>query len=87
MRPLSDQALLEQLNASPGLRKRIELLLHTVADEKGELTTADEAEFRLIDEMRKMGQTSLGAWAEQQMKKEAEAQLAQKGTRKHSKKN
>ena len=84
---LSDQELLQQLNASPQLRERVEILLRTIADEKGELITADEAEFRLIDEMRKMGQASLGTWAAQQMEKEADAQLAQKGIRRHSQKN
>lgn len=84
---LSDQELLRQLNANAELRERVEVLLQTVADEKGELITADEAEFRLIDEMRKMGQASLGAWAEHQMTNKIEAQLAQKGVRKHSKKS
>ncbi len=41
----------------------MESLLRAVEDEAGELREADAAELRLIDEIRRMGQEALQAWA------------------------
>ena len=60
---LSDEALLERLNAHPELRSRVESMLLVVADEKGELQEADAVEMQLIEQLRRMGQESLQAWA------------------------
>ena len=62
----------------PELRSRVESMLLTVADERGELQEADAAELRLIEEIRRMGQASLQAWATRQAVKAAET-VAQEG--------
>jgi fructoselysine-6-P-deglycase FrlB-like protein len=71
-RPLSDQELLEKLNTHPTLRERVSNLLLAVEDETGDLTEADAAEMRIIDEMRQMGHESLSAWAQRQALKATE---------------
>lgn len=60
---MSDEALVERLNGHPELRSRVESMLLVVDDEMGNLQEADAAEMRLIEEMRRMGQESLQAWA------------------------
>ena len=70
---LSDEALLERLNEHPGLRSRVESMLLAVMDEKGELQEADAAEMLLIEQMRRMGQESLQAWATGQAVKAADS--------------
>jgi len=60
---MSDEVLLNHLNGHPELRIRVESMLLVVVDEKGELQEADAAELRLIEEMRRMGQETLQAWA------------------------
>lgn len=69
---MSDEALLNHLNVHPELRSRVESMLLVVVDEKGELQEADAAELRLIEEMRRMGQETLQAWATGQAAKAAE---------------
>ena len=66
---LSDEDLLRKLGAHPDLRNRVELLVLAVEDEAGELKEADAAEMRVIDEMRRMGQEALQAWAARQVDK------------------
>ena len=56
---LSDETLLNYLNAHPELRSRVETMLLVIADEKGELQEADAVEMQLIEQMRRMGQESL----------------------------
>lgn len=68
---LSDEALLDCLNKHPQLRNRIESLLLVVLDEQGELQEADAVELQLIEQMRRMGQESLQAWASDQATKAA----------------
>jgi hypothetical protein len=84
---LSDDALLERLNEHPGLRSRVELMLLAVVDEKGELQEADAAEMQLIEQMRRMGQESLQAWATGQAVKAAERVGQESGVWRGGKKN
>jgi membrane-bound ClpP family serine protease len=67
--PLSDDDLVRKLSAHPDLRKRVESLVLAVEDEAGELQEADAAEMRVIEEMRRMGQEALQAWAVRQVDK------------------
>lgn len=60
---MSDEALLNRLNGHPELRSRVESMLLVVDDEMGNLQEADAAEMQLIEQMRRMGQESLQAWA------------------------
>lgn len=84
---MSDEALLNRLNVHPELRSRVEAMLLVVEDEKGELQEADAAEMQLIEEMRRMGQESLQAWATGQAVKAAEIAGQESGTWRGGKKN
>ncbi len=84
---LSDEALLERLNEHPELRSRVESMLLVVADEKGELQEADAAEMQLIEQMRRMGQESLQAWASGQASKAVAVTGRETGVRRAGKKN
>ena len=69
---LSDTEFVRRLNAHPELRNRMESLLLAVEDETGELKTADAAEMRVIQEMRRTGKVALQSWAERQVEKTAQ---------------
>lgn len=66
---LSDEELVKRLSRYPELRSRMESLLLAVEDEAGELKKADDAEMRVIEEMRRTGKVALQAWAERQIDK------------------
>ena len=66
---LSDAELVKKLAAHPDLRSRIESLVLAVEDETGELKTADAAETRIIEMMRRTGHDALQSWAQQQVDK------------------
>ena len=75
----SDQMLLDRLNKHPKLRSRVESLLQVVENANGDCEKADEAELRVIEELRQMGNESLTAWAERGVEKCVEdAQLEPK---------
>jgi len=59
-----DQELLDRLTRHPHLKERIKSLLSIAEDSEGDLETADEAEGRIIQEVRQMGQELLTRWAE-----------------------
>ena len=84
---LNDEVLLDRLNEHPGLRKQVESMLLVVSDEKGELQEADAAEMQLIEQMRRMGQESLQAWATGQAAKAAELAGQESGVWRGGKKN
>jgi hypothetical protein len=58
-----DAILLQRINRHPLLRARVESLLGVVEDEGGGLENADEAERRVIGELRQMGNEVLTEWA------------------------
>ena len=64
-----DRILLERLNRHPHLRARMESLLAVVEDVAGDCAKADAAEQRVIDELRRMGNEALTAWAERGVEK------------------
>lgn len=64
---INDEEMMARLNQHPVLRERVAQLLLTVQDEEGDLKRADDAEHRLREEMRRMGQEALQAWAQQQV--------------------
>lgn len=68
-----DAKLLELLNRHPGLKSRVQALADIVADSDGDLSRADAAERRVIEEVRRLGQEALHGWAEGQIAR-AEAQ-------------
>ncbi|WP_373510581.1 hypothetical protein [Thiocapsa sp.] len=59
-RPSSDDAeLLPLLNRHPGLNSRVTALVGIVAENNGDPARADEAERRVIEEVRRLGQNAL----------------------------
>ena len=64
---LSDDALTAALRAHPGLRKRVSSIVLAVEGAEGELTEADTAEERLVEEMRLLGREALRSWAEKRV--------------------
>ena len=62
----TDEALMQALKRYPQLKQRIGHLLAVVEDAEGDLARADAAERRVIEEIRRLGQESLQAWAERQ---------------------
>lgn len=53
----------ERLLAHPHLRKRFHEILNIAEDAEGKIDKADEAEERVIEELRKLGQEVLQNWA------------------------
>ena len=75
---LSDQAILQGLNANPQIKHRIVSLLGVVQNASGDLKLADAAEMRLIEEIRCLGQEALQAWADRRVQ-ECEQEVHQSG--------
>ena len=71
--------LLEQLREHPDLMERFQMILEIAANTDGPLRSADEVEGLLIQEMRRLGHTTLGSWAaraEQRLAEQLQAQDA-----------
>jgi hypothetical protein len=81
-----DQMLLERLNRHPHLRARVESLLQVVEDTAGDCEKAEVAERRVIEELRRMGNDALTAWAERGVEKRAAVAQAEPGWRPGGKK-
>jgi hypothetical protein len=62
-----DAKLLALLNRHRGLKSRVEALAAIIDDPEGDLARADEAERRVIEEVRRLGQEALQGWAEGQV--------------------
>lgn len=84
---MSDVELMRRLASHPDLRSRIESLILAVDDETGELKTADAAEMRVIEMMRRTGREALQCWAEAQVVKSAVACRQTPGVWREGKKN
>ena len=55
--------LIEQLRQRPELMERFEAILQISANAGGPLKSADEVEGLLIQEMRRLGNATMGSWA------------------------
>jgi len=71
---MSDAELVRRLGLHPDLRSQIESLVVAVQDETGELKTADAAEMRVIEVIRRTGHDALQAWAKNQVEKTSQEQ-------------
>lgn len=60
------KSLEERLNRHPELKTKIESLLSVVENAEGDLVKANEAEQRMIAEIRQLGQVALQEWANRQ---------------------
>jgi hypothetical protein len=58
---------LNGLREHPLIRQRVASLLSAVQDAGGDLKRADDAEMRLTEELRRMGQEAMQAWAQRQV--------------------
>lgn len=72
MNSKADLFFIDRLNRYPQLRERMEALLNVVENTAGDCTKADDAEQRVIEELRKMGNEALHGWADQAVDKAAE---------------
>lgn len=82
-----DTKLLELLNRHPELKQRVRALADIAEDSDGDLVRADEAERRVIEEVRRIGQETLHSWAEGRIAGGEQAQLQADGVRRAGKKN
>jgi hypothetical protein len=72
-----EQQLIQRLREHPDLMERFETILEISANAEGPVKRADEVEALLIEEMRRLGNTTMGSWAACAEKRLAE-QLEQK---------
>lgn len=73
-----EQTLEERLQAYPELRVRFVEMLAIVENAAGDIVKADEAEERVIAELRQLGQSALQGWAERKqrrLQRESEGQV------------
>ena len=68
----SEVKLITQLRANPQMMERLQSILELIGPTDGRLKTADEVEELLLQEMRRLGNTSMQHWARQ-----AEARVSQ----------
>lgn len=78
---VSDEELVRKLVAHPAIRERLVSLLGVVEDADGDCKLADDAELRLTQEIRRMGQELMQVWAEGQVR--ATEQEQRRGGRAH----
>jgi hypothetical protein len=65
--PLLSQAeinLIEQLRKHPQMMERVQGILAIANDTQGPVKTADQVEELLIEEMRKLGNSTMNNWAQ-----------------------
>src|SRR5438067_8624371 len=55
--------LIEQLRGHPELMERFKSILEITTNSEGPLKRADEIEELLIEELRRLGNASMGSWA------------------------
>lgn len=67
------ESLEQRLNKHPELKTRIEFLLSVVENAEGDLVKANEAEQRMIEETRQLGQVALQSWAIRQNQQQSQA--------------
>ena len=64
-----DKELLNRLNRRPDLKKRVESILSIAEDDGDGIVKADEAESRVVEEVRRMGNEVITGWAESRIGK------------------
>ncbi len=64
---MSDEEMLRRLSSRPQIRNRISSLLAAVDDTAGDLKLADDAELRVTQDLQRMGQEAVRAWASTQV--------------------
>jgi hypothetical protein len=64
IQPDNSDDFLERLQRHPHLRAKFESLLDVVENASGDVVKAHQAEQRVFEELRQMGQEAIQAWAE-----------------------
>jgi hypothetical protein len=59
----SETELIKQLREHPEMMVRVQSILEIARNAEGPLKTADEVEALLVEEMRRLGNVTLGQWA------------------------
>ena len=83
---LGPPSLEARLKAYPGLRAKIETMLHIIENAGGEVEKAAVAEQRVIDALRELGNDILHSWACRQHQKKEAACTATPGVNRKEKK-
>ena len=84
---MSKKSIDERMKAHPMLEGRIEAILDIVEDSAGEVERADEAERRMIEEVRQLGNEALQGWAERKVGEQEGRVLGQgEGVKRNGKK-
>lgn len=65
----SPEDFLQRLQRHPELQAKFESLLNVIENAAGDATKADEAEQRVFEELRQMGQQAIPAWAERKQQR------------------
>ena len=77
----------ERLKEYPELKAKIEAMLAIIENAGGDVEKAAEAEQRIIDELRQMGNAVLHSWARRQQEKKEGDYNAKPGVNRKRKKN
>lgn len=76
----SEAQLLERLRQHPEMMARVQRILDIAYNTEGPLKSADQVEELLIQEMRRLGNTSMHQWATQAEQRVSRELKAQDGT-------
>ena len=82
----AERDLLRRLREYPELKAKIEAMLAIIENAGGDVEKAAEAERRIIEELRQMGNEVLHGWARRQQQKKAEEYNAKPGVNRKEKK-
>lgn len=81
------RSLEERLKEYPEMKAKIEAMLAIIENAGGDVEKAAEAEQRIIEEMRQMGNEVLHSWARRQQEKKEADYNAKPGVNRKRKKN
>jgi hypothetical protein len=84
---INQPSLEERLKEYPELKGKIETMLAIIENAGGDVEKAAEAERRIIEEMRQMGNEVLHSWARHQQQKKEEEYNTQPGVNRKEKKS
>jgi hypothetical protein len=85
---MTEEEIVKKLKEHPELKARFEQLISIIENPKDEITLADDAEMRVIGQMRELRREVLQDWANRQSDKVSKRVVEQRpAMRKHVKKN
>ena len=84
---IRERELVRRLREYPELQAKIETMLAIIENAGGDVEKAAEAERRIIEELRQMGNQVLQSWARRQQQKKEEEYQAKPGVNRKEKKS